>query len=152
MNKSSIKIPFIFLILELQRASTILGSDSMMEAFNFQNQILLPLKVCIFYLVHQEDDLQRLCYFQVLMNKINQTDFIENTLNFANFVNLLQNLVHYRPPSQGSSPCPSLQNFPGQSGPNTTTYSANAMEAENNEYMKSALCQQIKEENGHNSG
>ena len=79
---------------------------------------------------------------------------------WTNFVNLFQNLVHYRPPSQGSSPCPSLQNFPGPgqagSGPNNTTnsqsYSTNTMEADNNEYMKSALCQQIKEENGHNSG
>ena len=62
---------------------------------------------------------------------------------------LLQNLVHYRPPSQGSSPCPSIQSF--SQGGNTNNYSNTNMDHENSEYMKSALCQ-IKEENSHNSG
>jgi len=59
----------------------------------------------------------------------------------------LQNLVHYRPPSQGSSPgCSStIQSFP----PPPTSYPT-SMESENNDYMKAALCQ-IKEENQHNS-
>lgn len=57
------------------------------------------------------------------------------------------NLVHYRPPSQGSSPgCSStIQSFP----PPPTSYPT-SMESENNDYMKAALCQ-IKEENQHNS-
>ena len=75
-------------------------------------------------------------------------DYKKLSLHFEFWNILLQNLVHYRPPSQGSSPCPSIQSF-AQAG--NGSYSNANMEHENSDYMKSALCQ-IKEENSHNSG
>ena len=70
----------------------------------------------------------------------------------------LQNLVHYRPPSPGGSPCPSLQGFSHPSGPQGYSNNINQSSDQEaaNEYMKQSataaqLCQ-IKEENSHNSG
>ena len=87
-----------------------------------------------------------MCILFCITEYISASKYVSNIIEFC-----FQNLVHYRPPSQGSSPCPSLQNFPG-AGPGPAQSYSNTMETqpENSEYMKSALCQ-IKEENSHNS-